>query len=137
MAKCTLNIQIDPEGLQTLKDSKYNLCIARKVNGMHNVIWSGNTQYLANNKFSWVDGYEAGAPIKTSTNLHGIESGHTCEVNEAGIVSGAIGSTNNSGKFKVINKLGKLSFGVNTKLGVVGRCKHGRTSLLFLIFNYH
>ncbi|TFK35127.1 hypothetical protein BDQ12DRAFT_668805 [Crucibulum laeve] len=71
MVEYTLNVQIDPEDLQILKDYKYNLCTARK----------------------------------------------TCEMNKAGVVSDVIGSTDNSGKFKIINKFGKVSFGVNTKVG--------------------
>ncbi|TFK32273.1 hypothetical protein BDQ12DRAFT_716514 [Crucibulum laeve] len=125
MAEYTLNVQIDPEDLQTLKESKYNLCIARKVNGVYNVVWSGDAQYLANNKFSWVDEYQvfginkfkAGALVKASTNPHDIESGQTCEMNEAGVMSDAFGSTDTSGKFKIINKFGKVSFGVNAKFG--------------------
>ncbi|TFK35229.1 hypothetical protein BDQ12DRAFT_726174 [Crucibulum laeve] len=46
-----------------------------------------------------------------------IESDQTCEMNEAGVMSDAIGSADNGGKFKVINKFGKVSYCVSAKFG--------------------
>ncbi|TFK32233.1 hypothetical protein BDQ12DRAFT_671243 [Crucibulum laeve] len=123
MSQYTLNVEIDPGDLPILRESRSNLCIAKKVNGVYTVVWSGNLQYFENNAFDWVDEcqvfginkFKDGALANASTNMQDIKSGQTCEMNVAGIMSEARGNTDTSGKFTVINKLGEIAFGVNAK----------------------
>ncbi|TFK32228.1 hypothetical protein BDQ12DRAFT_728838 [Crucibulum laeve] len=125
MSQYTLNVKIDTDDLQRLKKSGYKLCIAKKVNGIYNVVWYCEPHYFANNAFDWTEEYEVfgikkfkeGALVKASTNPHDIESGLTCEINESGVMSDSFGSADSSGKFKVINNFGQVSIGINAKLG--------------------
>lgn len=54
----TLNVEIDPLEMPVLKGSQYNLCVAKKVNGVYNVVWSGQQDYLENNEFQWQESYQ-------------------------------------------------------------------------------
>lgn len=46
-SKKTVDIQIDPDDLNTLKGSDYKLCFAKKVgNNNYNVVWQSFTAYL-------------------------------------------------------------------------------------------
>jgi hypothetical protein len=54
----SVDIQIAPGDLETLKSSGYKLCFAKKVNDSYNVVWQSATGYLADNTFSWQPLYE-------------------------------------------------------------------------------
>ncbi|WP_434443415.1 hypothetical protein [Lentzea sp. E54] len=54
----TVDIQIAPEDLKTLKESGYQLCFAKKVNDTYNVVWQSASEYLVDNSFSWQPLYE-------------------------------------------------------------------------------
>lgn len=55
----SVKIQIGPDDLALLKNSKYRLCFAKKVgDNDYNVVWQSYTNYLSNNTFSWTPQYE-------------------------------------------------------------------------------
>jgi len=96
----------------------------QKVNDTYTVIWSGNTQYLQNNIFEWVENYQVfgqnefkvGALVKASTNESDIRYGQNCLLTSAGVMNSATGSPDQSGQFTVKNEYGKICIGVNQML---------------------
>ncbi|MFD9698362.1 hypothetical protein [Lentzea sp. NPDC059081] len=54
----SVDIQIAPEDLKTLKSSNYKLCFAKKVNDSYNVVWQSSSAYLSDNTFSWQPLYQ-------------------------------------------------------------------------------
>lgn len=58
MATYTLNVEVAVNQLDLLKESGYNLCLARNVNDTYTIVWSGNTKYLYQNVFKWTEEYQ-------------------------------------------------------------------------------
>ncbi len=54
----SVEIQIDSNDLASLKENKYRLCFAKKVNNTYNVVWQSYIDYLGNNTFSWTPVYQ-------------------------------------------------------------------------------
>ena len=74
--KKTVNINVEGDMLDQLKDSGYKLCIAKKVeNYDYNVAWYSTEKYLEINSFSWVPQYEVFA---TNSFLSNTKVGASC-----------------------------------------------------------
>lgn len=57
--KKEIQIEIDGEMLDHLKDNDYKLCIAKKVGSFdYNVVWQSFKNYSEVNNFSWIPEYE-------------------------------------------------------------------------------
>lgn len=54
----SVTIQIAPNDFNMLKDAKYKLCFAKKVNSTYNVVWQSYGDYLTRNAFSWTPQYQ-------------------------------------------------------------------------------
>ncbi|WP_290058815.1 hypothetical protein [Amycolatopsis solani] len=54
----SVEIQIAPDDLETLKTNGYQLCFAKKVNDTYNVVWQSADKYLVDNTFSWQPLYQ-------------------------------------------------------------------------------
>jgi len=125
MALYTFNVTVGPNQLEVLKGSSYNLCIAKPVNGTYTVVWSGNTEYLHENKFQWTEDYEvfgvqkfkAGALVEATTTPEPIKYGQICDLDSQGIMGPAKGNPDPStGSFHVKNEFGEISIGVGSSL---------------------
>ncbi|TFK35756.1 hypothetical protein BDQ12DRAFT_668379 [Crucibulum laeve] len=120
----TLVVEIANNQMETLKEGGFNLCVAKKANGAYTVVWSGKSDYLHENTFSWEEDYQVfglnkfklGALVKAETNEVDIAFGQTCTLDSAGVMSPATGPTDDSGVFTVKNEFGKICLGVNQKL---------------------
>ncbi|KAI0824051.1 hypothetical protein BC628DRAFT_1420479 [Trametes gibbosa] len=116
-----LDVSIDINILPTLVKAGYQLCIAKKVNGVYTVIWQGSN-ILSDNQFSWSSkyqvfgsiGFQSGALVRATTNVQNIMSGQTATLDQYGIMNSASGSQDGSGKFTVQNKYGLINLGVNS-----------------------
>jgi len=124
MGTYSLTVNIDSTQYPVLKNSGYNLCIAKKVNGVYNVVWSGTT-FLQNNFFQWVEDYQVfgqltftpGALVRAQTLDQDIQFGQTCVLEADGVMDSATGPIDNSGTFHVINDFGPIHVGVNGSIG--------------------
>ncbi|KAK7033904.1 hypothetical protein VNI00_012528 [Paramarasmius palmivorus] len=130
MATYTLKLHIDPNQLQTMKRLNYNLCIAKKVNGVYTVVWQGDQQYLVDNTFEWTENYQVFGTNTFEKPTQDILYGQKSILNSAGVVEGAIGTPNTSGIFRVDNNYGLIHIGVNGKMGIHG--KAGNLSPIFV-----
>jgi len=123
MGSYALTVRIGAKDLETLKQSKYNLCLAKKCNGVYTAVWASTEKYLENNDFSWVEEYQVygvnkfriGVEVRASTKIHEIEFGQTSEINDTGVLGAPTGNPDTSGKFSIANKYGDIAFGVGCK----------------------
>ena len=51
-------MHVDENQSDPLKDSNYNLCVAKMTNGMYDIVWNGDMKYLEDNEFTWTDEYQ-------------------------------------------------------------------------------
>ena len=124
MSQYTLKVHVDHSQYPTLKASHYRLCVAKMVNQMYTVVWSGD-DFLQNNTFQWTEEYEVfgqenftvGALVQASTDPQHIKYGQTCELNADGDLKPATGAPDKSGSFTVKNEFGAIHAGVNGRLG--------------------
>ncbi|KIK52829.1 hypothetical protein GYMLUDRAFT_250821 [Collybiopsis luxurians FD-317 M1] len=125
MATYTLHVEIDPSQLVELKKGGYNLCIARKVGDMYNVIWKGDTQYLSSNTFKWTQEYKVFASrpfqeralVQPVSNEEKIEYKQQCTLNEYGVMESALNDPQGRpGSFKVVNNYGATHIAVSAKM---------------------
>ncbi|KAK7033903.1 hypothetical protein VNI00_012527 [Paramarasmius palmivorus] len=125
MATYTLNVFIDTNQLQLMKDLGYNLCIAKMFNDTYTVVWKGDMLYLQNNRFQWkeeyevfgANTYEVGLLVENATNFEPIKFGQKCILDTTGVMGSAGGTPNDSGSFRVENNYGSIHIGVSSKLG--------------------
>ncbi|ESK93168.1 hypothetical protein Moror_1104 [Moniliophthora roreri MCA 2997] len=125
MATYTLNVFIDTNQLQLMKDLGYNLCVAKLFNDSYTVVWKGDMKYLQNNRFQWKDEYEVfasnsytvGLLVEAVSNAERIKFGQKCILDASGVMGSAGGTPNDSGNFRVDNEYGSIHIGVNAKLG--------------------
>lgn len=98
MSGKSLNISIDGGVLPILKNSNYNLCLAKGVSGYpFTIVWYASADYLACNKFSWTPTYEMffipefvlGAQIGGSSTAVSILPGEQVTVDVNGVLSTA------------------------------------------------
>jgi hypothetical protein len=54
----SVKILVDPSDLASLKENKYRLCFAKKVNNTYNVVWQSYTDFIHQNSFSWTPVYQ-------------------------------------------------------------------------------
>lgn len=88
----TVTIEIAMADLARLKQSAYRLCVAKEVNGVHNVVWQSSSQYLATNRFQWAPQFQIfctnafvdGMQVRVATNIVKIGLGETSTLDEDG-----------------------------------------------------
>jgi hypothetical protein len=117
----TVNIEIDPNDLTTLKNAGYRLCFAKKVgNADYNVVWQSYTKYLVYNSFSWTPQYQLfgsnyfkdNVTVRVSTNLVQIGLGETSTLDSAGILSKPV-TGGPKASLNLDNQYGTIHPGVN------------------------
>jgi len=95
----TIIIQISQEDLEILKNGKYMLCIAMKIeNHDYNVIWQAYQDYMINNQFMIYPRYAAfgsqyftnNSEVFASTNTVDILQGETTTVEASGYLTNAV-----------------------------------------------
>ncbi|MCQ8783883.1 hypothetical protein [Mangrovibrevibacter kandeliae] len=98
-------IQISSSDLATLKQAKYQLCFAKKVNDTYSVVWQSASDYLVSNTFSWVPAYkmfatnnfQAGVKVSVQTQIVPIGLGQQATLDADGNLGSAVdGGTPNS-----------------------------------------
>lgn len=92
-------VSIAPQDQINLKKNGYNLCFAKIVNGVANVVWQSQspTQWIARNEFSWVPLYEvygaqsfqSSVQVSETTTPVPIQLGDTTLLTEYGIFNPA------------------------------------------------
>ncbi|TFK35786.1 hypothetical protein BDQ12DRAFT_759165 [Crucibulum laeve] len=120
----TLVVEIATNQMEVLKSGGFNLCVAKKINRVYTVVWSGKSDYLHKNIFSWDEDYQVfglnefkvGALVQAQTNEVDIAYGQTCVLNSVGVMEHATGPVDKSGEFYVQSEYGKICLGVNQKL---------------------
>ena len=125
----TVNIKIAPTDLTFLKDNKYKLCFAKKVNDTYDVVWQSYDEYLATNSFMWTPVFQlfgtnefvGNVTVKASTTPVNIELGQQSTMNKDGILSPA--STGGpSTAITLVNDYGPIHPGVNQmSTGITGK----------------
>jgi hypothetical protein len=126
MGTYSLTVDIDSNQYPTLKASGYNLCIAKKVNGVFNVVWSG-ADFLQSNYFEWDEKYQvfgqatfkSGALVRSQTLDQDIRFGQTCVMEANGTLDPAKGPVDQSGIFHFQNDYGIIHVGVNSMINGV------------------
>ena len=124
----SLDVKIDLDQYRVLKESGYNLCIAKKVNDVYNVVWSG-ASFLQFNTFCWVEKFQVfaqatrkqGDIIKSETEDEDIQYGQTCLLDKDGVMNTATGTVDQSGTFYVDNEFGSIHIGVCESFGDTGK----------------
>ncbi|MBS9425192.1 hypothetical protein EAE90_16525 [Photorhabdus caribbeanensis] len=116
----SVKIQIAPNDLATLKQSKYKLCFAKKV-GDHNynVVWQAYDKFLSSNTFSWIPIYQlfgtnsfnSGVKVDVATNLVPIQLGETSTLDSNGNLQEAITGGPDTG-FTLYNEYGSIHPGI-------------------------
>ncbi|PSS06600.1 hypothetical protein PHLCEN_2v3658 [Hermanssonia centrifuga] len=124
MSTYNLDISVNIADIPILKNGGYRLCIAKRVNGKYDVVWSGGA-FIASNSFAWdaefqVFGalkFQGGFQVKAGTNPEELKFGQSVVLDSNGVMQPATGPTDKSGVFKVQNNYGAMCIGVNAKLG--------------------
>ncbi|KAJ7040573.1 hypothetical protein C8F04DRAFT_1230905 [Mycena alexandri] len=131
MGEFILNVEIDDIMMPYLKQTgnMYNLCVAKKVGTDYNVVWSGNTQYLAKNKFQFEEQYQvfggnkfgSGALVEAQTEPVNIAFGEVAVLQDTGVFQPAKDADNkkelvDSASFAVNNDYQAICIGVNGKI---------------------
>ncbi|AFY43919.1 hypothetical protein [Nostoc sp. PCC 7107] len=120
-SKKTVDIQIAPDDLNTLKGSDYKLCFAKKVgDNDYNVVWQSFTAYLSNNSFLWTPQYQlfgsnifqSNIEVKVSTNTIKIGLGEQSILSKAGLLQPPSTGGEPTG-FTLKNEFGNIHPGVN------------------------
>jgi hypothetical protein len=120
MTSYSLTVDIDPAQQAILKEGGYNLCVAKNVNGVYNVVWSGG-DFLSKNIFTWIEKYQVfattifqnGLLTQASTNAVAIAGGQTATLDGNGLFENATGPTSGV-TFTCDNEYKAIYFGVNT-----------------------
>jgi len=115
----TLTVDIDSTQQKILKDAGYQLCIAKLVNGVYNVVFLGQ-QFLASNTFQWTEQYQVfatqnftdGLLVKAATNAVDIACGQTATLDKEGVFEAATGPDGGN-TFTAVNNYAPIHFGVN------------------------
>jgi hypothetical protein len=114
-------IQIAGSDLENLKNNKYMLCFAKKVNDTYDVVWQSYTEYLANNTFSWTPLYQLfgtntfadEVQVTVQTNIMTIALGEQSTLDTAGNLGEAVtGGPTES--ITMINNYGLIHPGLNS-----------------------
>ncbi|THG95100.1 hypothetical protein EW026_g6491 [Hermanssonia centrifuga] len=125
MSTYTLTVNVNSDDVLRLKQAGYKLCIAKRVNGKYDVVWSG-ADFLVKNTFKWdsefqVFGsqtFEGGLQVSADTEEQDIKFGETCTLDQYGRMRPAHGSADpKSGVLHVENNYRLMHIGVNAKLG--------------------
>ncbi|GAB2777184.1 hypothetical protein [Amycolatopsis magusensis] len=93
----SVNIEIASADLETLKNGKYQLCFAKKVNDTYNVVWQSADAYLSNNTFSWQPLYQlfgsnefkGDVGVHVATNQVSIGLGEQATIDSGGVLGEA------------------------------------------------
>lgn len=118
----TVNIQIAPGDLETLKAGHFKLCFAKKVaEGTYNVVWQSYDKYLQNDTFSWTPEYqlfgtntfEANVTVTVATNSVTIELGEQCVLDAAGELGDPSTNAANPNSITLVNNFGTIHPGLN------------------------
>ncbi|ANZ35866.1 hypothetical protein BBK82_06990 [Lentzea guizhouensis] len=116
----SVDIQIDPDDLKTLKDNNYKLCFAKKVNDTYNVVWQSAGDYLADNSFAWQplyrlfgsNSFSGDVKVRVSTNDVAIGLGDQAVLDKEGILHDA--STGGPPtEITMVNQFGKIHPGLS------------------------
>jgi hypothetical protein len=118
----TVNIQIAPGDLETLKASGYRMCFAKKVaEGDYNVVWQSYDEYLPSDHFSWTPEYQlfgsnqfqTTVAVSVSTNLVDIGLGEQSVLDSAGVLGDPSTTVPSSSGITLVNNFGPIHPGVN------------------------
>ena len=116
----TVLIEIAQGDLETLKNSQYKLCFAKKVGDTFNVVWQSYVDYLVSNEFKWTPMYQlfgtntfqSDITVTATTNIVDIGLGEQSTLNSAGNLSPA-SSGGPDYAITLINEYGSIHPGVN------------------------
>jgi hypothetical protein len=81
-----------------LKTNRYRLCLAKKVNGIYNVVWQSHGDFVAINSFSWMTPvyqvfgsthFQTSARVVVDTNLVAASLGERVIMDQAGHIGPA------------------------------------------------
>ncbi len=114
------NINIASEDLETLKDNRYCLCFAKKVNNTYDVVWQSSTEYLSSNSFLWTPVYQlfgsnefdSDVTVNVQTNLVNIELNQQATLDAAGVLGAASTGGSTTG-ITMVNNYGDIHPGLN------------------------
>ncbi len=115
----SVDIQIAAADLETLKNSQYQLCFAKKVNNSYNVVWQSAADYLSENTFSWQPLYElfgsndfkGDVTVHVSTNKVSIGLGDEATLDKSGVLGDASSGGPASG-ITLVNDYGPIHPGL-------------------------
>jgi hypothetical protein len=90
----TVTIEVAEQDLIELKEGGYNLCFAKKVNSVYDVVWQSSGNFLITNTFSWsplyqlfvTNSFTANAAVEMASNMVDIALGETSVLNDMGLV---------------------------------------------------
>lgn len=126
-AQKTVNIDIDPDTLEDLKNNEYKLCFAKKVASTYNVVWQSYDSYLVSNQFQWTPQYQLfgsntfqdGLTVRVSTNLVNIGLNQVSVLDSSGVLlppasGGLVTAITMNNKYGLIHPgLNQLSTGID------------------------
>ena len=89
-----LNVEIDDEDLEFLREAGLELNIAIKVNDTFNVVWYSDSDYLETNPYAWSQEFELfgsndfqpGSKVEMITNSVSVELGEEVTLNSTGVL---------------------------------------------------
>lgn len=93
-----LNVEIDEEDLEFLREAGLELNIAIKVNDTFNVVWYSDSDYLGTNPYAWSQEFELfgsndfqpGSKVEMITNSVSVELGEEATLDSAGVLGAVI-----------------------------------------------
>lgn len=94
-----IHVQLADDDLESLKDSKYKLCFAKKIADQdYNVVWQSSDKYTSTTTFSWVPMYELfgtntfndSLTVVADTKHVSIGLGQTSTLDPAGLLQDAV-----------------------------------------------
>jgi hypothetical protein len=126
MAGKSVTVSIAPQDQIDLKKNGYNLCFAKLVNGVANVVWQsqGPDEWIAMNTFSWdpvyqvygAQAFQSSVQVKEATNAVSAQLGDTTVLNQYGIFDPA-SQAGPSTAVTIDNQFRLITMGMNQLAG--------------------
>eukprot|EP00040_Diaphanoeca_grandis_P039446 m.259064 g.259064 ORF g.259064 m.259064 type:complete len:202 (+) comp37542_c0_seq1:175-780(+) len=130
----TIEIRISQTDLETLKNSGYKLCSAKKVNDTYavDVVWQSSSDYLECNDFSWTTGPNAvyqlfgtdSVPLDTGTptNAIYIKLGESATLDVDRVLQDSVTSDGKPTSITLVNEYGSIRPGLSqSSTGIDGK----------------
>ena len=122
MTQRSILVEISNSDLRYLKSGNYALCMAKKVNGIYNVVWQASTGYLQNNLLSWTSSYQVfttasftpGARVNIEDGPLDIALGQQAAFDTRGLVLDGSGGT--AGSITFVNNIEPIRPGLSCLL---------------------